>query len=55
MSLFIPNSIEKRKGGGQITPRDAKFSEQCPCSQNNNTALMKQISLVHTVLVMKKA
>ena len=36
-----PNSI----GGGQNTPCDATFSEKCPCSHDNKTALIKQISL----------
>ena len=26
-------------GGGQNTPCDTKFSEKCPCSHINNTAL----------------
>ena len=30
-------------GAGQVVPCDAKFSETWPCSQHNNTALMKQI------------
>ena len=44
-----PNSIS---GGGANTPCDAKFCEKCPCSHNNNTALIKQISLFDTALVM---
>ena len=38
-------------GGRQNMPCDAKFSEECPCSHNNNTALVKQIYLVDTALV----
>ena len=33
-------------------PCSAKFREKWPCSHNNNTALIKQISLVDTALVM---
>ena len=29
--------------GWAFTPCDAKCSEKCPCSHNNNTALIKQI------------
>ena len=39
-NIINPNSI-----GGGDTPCDAKFSEKCPCSQNKNTAFIKQISL----------
>ena len=46
---FDPNSIG---GGGQDRPNDAKLSEKCPCSHNNKTALIKQISLFGTALVM---
>ena len=41
-------------GGGEDRPTDEKFSEKCPCSHNNNTALIKQISLCDTALVMDK-
>ena len=44
-----PNSI---RGGGQITQRDAKFRKKGPCSHNNNTALIKQISLFYIALVL---
>ena len=43
--LPIPNSI---------VPCDAKFYKKCPCSHNNNTALVKQIFLFDTALVIKK-
>ena len=29
-------------GGEQNTSCDAKFCEKCPCSHNNNTALIKK-------------
>ena len=45
---FNPDNI----GGGAKRPCDAKFSENCPCSHNNNTAFMKQISLFDTAIVM---
>ena len=45
-----PNSIE---GGGLFRPCDAKSSEKCMCSLNNYTALIKQIILFDTALVMK--
>ena len=41
-------------GRGQVEPCDAKFSEKCPCFHHNNTALIKQISLFDTALVIKK-
>ena len=37
-------------GGGQDRPCKARFSEKCPCSYHNNTALKK--SLFDTALVM---
>ena len=40
------------RGGGQIFPCDAKISEKCLCSHHHNTALMKQIFLFNTALVM---
>ena len=50
-SFYVyPNS----NGWGAFTPFDAKFSKKCPCSNNNNTALIKQISLFDTVLSMTK-
>ena len=39
-------------GGGQFTPRDAKFRKKCPCLHNNNTALIKQISLYFTPILL---
>ena len=45
--LIIANSI----GGDR--PSDAKLSENCLYSHNNNTDLIKQISLFDTALVMK--
>ena len=45
-----PNSIEGV--GGLFTPCDAKFRiKKYPCSHNNITALIKQISLFDTALV----
>ena len=41
-----PNSIWE--WGGQITPCNAKFRKKCPCSHNNSTALITQISLFDT-------
>ena len=38
-------------GEGLFGPCDVKFSEECPCSHNNYTALIKQISLFDTALV----
>ena len=38
-------------GEGLFGPCDVKFSEKCPCSHNNYTALIKQISLFDTALV----
>ena len=38
-------------GGGQIEAHDAKICEKFPCSHNNHTALIKQISLFDTALV----
>ena len=32
-------------GGWQNKPCDAKLSVKCPCSHNNNNALIKQIIL----------
>ena len=43
-----PNSI-----GGLFGSCDAKFSEKCPFSPNNDTALIKQISLFDAALAMK--
>ena len=40
-------------GGGHIGPFDSKFSEKCPCSPNNYTALIKQISIFDAALVMR--
>ena len=34
------------RGGGQNTPCDAKFSEKCPYSLYNNTALIKPIFIL---------
>ena len=45
-----PNSI-RRGGGWHDRPNGAKFCEKCPCSHNNNTALIKHISLYDTALV----
>ena len=39
---------------GGVEPCDAKFSEKFPCLHNNNTALIKQISLFYTALVIKR-
>ena len=42
-----PHDKEKKwmkldgEGGGQNTPCKAKFSEKCPSSTNNNTAIIK--------------
>ena len=48
-----PNSIEGV--GGLFTPCDAKFRiKKYPCSHNNITALIKQISLFDTALVITK-
>ena len=38
--------------GGEDKPSDVKFSEMCPCSHNNNTALIKEIYLIDAALVM---
>ena len=46
---LYPNSI---RGRGQVEPYDTKFSEKCPCSHNDNTAVIKQISLFDTAIVM---
>ena len=43
--IINPNS---NGGGEQDTPCDAKFCEKCP--NNNNTALIQQISLFDTAL-----
>ena len=48
-SLIMPNSMG---GGGDIWPYDAKFREKCQWSHNSYTALIKQISLFDTVIVM---
>ena len=53
-TIFPMNINPKSMGGGEERPWDAKFSEMCPCSHNNNTALIKQISLFDTALVMIK-
>ena len=40
-------------GGGQIGHATQSFEEKkCPCSHNNDTASIKQISLFDTALVM---
>ena len=39
---------------GQNYPYDEKFSEKCPCLHYNNTALIKQIPLFDTALVITK-
>ena len=39
-------------GAGQDRPFDEKFSEMCPCSHNNYTVLIKQISWFDTAFVM---
>ena len=44
------NLIVLGRGNGLKCPYDEKF----PCLHNNNTALMKQISLIDTTLVMTK-
>ena len=39
-------------GRGLFTPCDAKFRrKKCPCAYNDNNALIKQISLFETALV----
>ena len=48
---FNPNRMEGGGGGGggwlkQAIP--AEFSEKCPCSHNNKTAVIQQISLLDT-------
>ena len=43
--LLNPNCI----GGGGVD-KIAKFSEKCPFSYHNNTACIKQISLIDTAL-----
>ena len=35
-------------GGGLFGPYDANFSEKCPCSHNNYSALIKQLTLFDT-------
>ena len=35
---------------GLFTPCETKFSKKCPCSHNNNTVLIKQVSLIDTAL-----
>ena len=40
------------RGRGQNTWCNAEFSEKCPFSHNNNSALIKHISLFETVYVM---
>ena len=39
-------------GEGEVESCSAKFCENCPCSHNNNTSLIKQISLFDTALAM---
>ena len=51
-SRFLVNHNGIRGGGGLFGPCYAKFSEKCPCLQNNNTALLAQISLFDIALVM---
>ena len=51
ISTFQPFTLIM-SGGGQIEPGDAKISEKWPCSHHNNTALIKQASLVDNALVM---
>ena len=40
-------------GAGEIKQYDAKISKEYLCSHNYNIALIKQISLFYTALVMK--
>ena len=49
---FVHHIINPNSNGGQDAPCDAKFYEKCPCLHHNNTALIKQISLFDTALVM---
>ena len=49
--IKVPNSIW---GGGQNCPYNEKISKKCPGVPNNNTSLVKQISLFHTASVMTK-
>ena len=44
-----PNSM----GGGLYTPFSKILEKKCPFSRNDNTALIKQISMFDTALVMK--
>ena len=53
-TIIINTNIITGVGGGQDRPCDAKFIEKYPCSHNNNIALIKQISLFDTALVMIK-
>ena len=41
-------------GGGQLGPCHARHIEECLCSHHNNTALIKQLSLFDTALVITK-
>ena len=55
MSIILwcpPKYINTNSMGGLLTPCDAKFRKKCPCSHNNNTALIKEN--IHVLsLVMK--
>ena len=52
-TTFNPNNFG---GLGSIWPCNAKVREKkCPCLHNNNTALIKQISLIDTALVITKS
>ena len=43
-------------GGGQSDPATQNLEEKkCPCMHNNNTAVIKQISLFDTALAMTEA
>ena len=45
-----PNCIGR--GGGQDRPCDLKFGKKYPCSHINSTALIEQMSLFDTAIVM---
>ena len=47
-----PNSIGVGGGGGPLGPLHPNFRVKGLCSHNNNTVLIKQISLFDTALVM---
>ena len=53
ISLYINIFILIMWGGGQLQPCDARICVKCLCSNHNNTALIKQLSLFDTALVMK--